>query len=102
MYRRFDKLVPRQSENCTFSILVDGITVYLVDLNTIPPNTSISDSTAGFVPGGDSNITFVEWCPAGAPFPLLDIEGLVLVQAVDVVVVSSPALVLPNVVRKHV
>lgn len=70
----------RQQTGCTFSVLVDNTTVYEVNLDTLPDNTSIPFQTSDFTPSNNSALTYIEQCPPGTVnFPQLDLANLTLV-----------------------
>jgi hypothetical protein len=65
---------------CIFRVAVDGVTVYSVDLDTLPDDEPFPFSTDDFTPGPDSTIAYIQECPSGTTdFPELDIAGLVLI-----------------------
>ena len=76
---RREGLLERQSTGCIFAVKIDGVTVYSVDLDTIPDDEDFPFSTDAFTPGPDSVIEYVTECPDGVTdFPALDVGSLVL------------------------
>jgi hypothetical protein len=66
-------------DSCTFSVIVDGVTIYSIDLSTVTVNTTISFNTSNFTPQANSSTIFQEVCPPDVPFPVLNIANLFLV-----------------------
>jgi hypothetical protein len=67
---------------CMFRVVVDGVTVYSVDLNTLPEDEPFPFSTDNFTPQAGSTVAYTLECPPGTAaedIPELDIAGLTLV-----------------------
>jgi len=74
------RLVERQLDptHCYFSVLVDNVTVYNLDLNTLQEGDVVSFQTDGFTTGTNSTLVLQESCPPGVDYPILGIDGLTM------------------------
>lgn len=70
-------------------IYVNGTEVYRQDLTTSPNSTAFT--TSNFTVGDNSNVTYVETCPATIPCPIINIRGVTLVPQLP----TSPSMSMP-------
>jgi hypothetical protein len=74
-----NELAKRQA-GCVFYVSVDNVTVYSVDLDTVPMGTPLPFNSSAFTPNDNSTIAYVEQCPPGTTnFPVLNVANLVLI-----------------------
>lgn len=74
------RMIFARQGGCIFRVVVDGVTVYSVDLDTLPDDEPFPFSTDNFTPQANSTVAYRLECPPGTTeFPELDIAGLTLV-----------------------
>jgi hypothetical protein len=73
------------STDCFFYVVENNSTgnysIYSINLSTLSQGQTIDFNTSSFVPGPNTTVTYIEQCPAGVPFPQLNVSNLVFVTA---------------------
>lgn len=80
-YRLLELSKRQASTGCNFTIKANNVTVFNIDLGLLNENTTLDFATDSFNPQ-NTTLQYIESCPPGVPFPILDIANLTLVSQV--------------------